>query len=84
MFMHCSYTVHALFIGLTTTLLRKNILKMGPMALFTHLKVILLQCFQFLVFNKISCIQMNPYPFLNHQVKFSLSDIKDSSNSNLF
>ena len=25
--------------------------------LFTHLKIILLQCFQFSVFNKISCIQ---------------------------
>ena len=36
-------------------------LKMGPTALFTHLKIILLQCFQFLVFNfsKISSIQMD-------------------------
>ena len=34
-------------------------LKMGPTALFTHLKIILLQCFQFSVFNfnKISSIQ---------------------------
>ena len=30
------------------------------MALFTHLKIILLQCFQFLVFSKISGIQMDP------------------------
>ena len=29
------------------------------MVLFTHLKIILSQCFQFLVFNKISCIQWN-------------------------
>ena len=27
------------------------------MALFTHLKIILLQCFQFSIFNKISGIQ---------------------------
>ena len=27
--------------------------------LFTHLKIILLQCFQFLIFNKINCIQMD-------------------------
>ena len=34
---------------------------MGPTALFTHLKIILLQCFQFSVFsfNKISSIQTN-------------------------
>ena len=34
-------------------------LKMGPTSLFTHLKIILLQCFQFSVFsfNKISSIQ---------------------------
>ena len=38
-------------------------LKMGPTALFTHLKIILLQCFQFSVFNfsKISSIQTDPY-----------------------
>ena len=36
---HC-----ALFTGLTLTLFRK-ILKMGPMVLFTHLKIILLQYF---------------------------------------
>ena len=33
---------------------------MGPMALFTHLKIILLQCFQFLVLAKISYIQTDP------------------------
>ena len=32
-------------------------LKINPMILFTYLKFILLQCFQFLIFNKISCIQ---------------------------
>ena len=42
---HSSYIVHALFIGLTTTLFRKKILKMSLTILFTHLKFILLQCF---------------------------------------
>ena len=37
LFTHYSCTVHALFIG--------------PMTLFTHLKIILLQCFQFSVFS---------------------------------
>ena len=37
-------------------------LKMSPTALFTHLKIILLQCFQFSVFSfsKISSIQTDP------------------------
>ena len=48
LFTHCNNTIHTLFMGPTTTLLRKKILKMGPMILFTHLKIILLQCFQFL------------------------------------
>ena len=42
LFIPCSSTVHALFMGPTTTLFRKKILKMGPTALFTHLKIILL------------------------------------------
>ena len=41
--MYCLRTIHALFTS--------------PMTLFTHLKMILLQCLQFSVFNKISCIQ---------------------------
>ena len=36
-------------------------LKLGSMALFTHLKIILLQCFQFSV---ISDIQTDPYYLL--------------------
>ena len=38
------------------------LLKMGPTVLFTHLKIILLQCFQFSVFSfsKISSIQTDP------------------------
>ena len=41
---HCSRTVTALFMYL-------KILKMDPTILFTHLKIILLQYFQFSVFN---------------------------------
>ena len=44
---NCSCIVHSLFTGPTTTLFRKKILKMGPMALFTYLKIILLEYFQF-------------------------------------
>ena len=40
-----------------TFFLTKILLKMSHMTLFTHLKIILLQCFQFLVFSKISGIQ---------------------------
>ena len=45
----------ALFTGPTNTLFRKN----GLTVLFTHLKIILLQYFQFLIFNKINSIQMD-------------------------
>ena len=34
----------------------KKILKMGPTILFTHLKIILLQCFQFSVFSNNGCV----------------------------
>ena len=57
---HCFRRHRALFTRPTTTLFRKKILKMSPIALFTHLIIILLQYFQFLVFSKISCIQMDP------------------------
>ena len=57
---HYSHTVAALFMYL-------KILKMGLTALFTHLKIILLQCFQFLVSTKISSIQTDPKrTFGNH------------------
>ena len=42
--MYCSYIIHVLFMRLTTTLFRKKILKMKLTILFTHLKIILLQC----------------------------------------
>ena len=50
----------ALFTGPTTTLFRKKILKTRTTALSTHLKIISLQCFQFSVFSKISCIRTDP------------------------
>ena len=42
-------------------------LKMGSTALFTHLKIILLQCFQFSIFSfsKISSIQTDPKVLAN-------------------
>ena len=40
-------TVH----GTHNHFIQKNILKMGPMVLFTYLKIILLQYFQFSIFN---------------------------------
>ena len=59
LFMHCSLIVHILFTGPTSLYLEK-ILKMSLTTLFTHLKIILLQCLQFSVFSKISCIQTDP------------------------
>ena len=41
----------ALFTGPTSTFLAKTTLKLGLMALFTHLKIILLQYFQFSIFS---------------------------------
>ena len=55
--------VHTLFMEPTTILFRKKILKMGHMALFTYLKIIFLQRFQFSVVNKINYIQTDPNVF---------------------
>ena len=55
---HCSFTIAALFKYCSSTVHALKILKIGPMILFTHLKIILLQCFQFSV--TISSIQMDP------------------------
>ena len=54
-FVHCLQTNKFHFLSIFS-------LKMGPTILFTHLKIILLQCFQFSVFNfnKISSIQTHP------------------------
>ena len=51
--MHCSQDSQLPY-------LEKKKFKIGPTALFTHLKMILLQCFQFLVFSKINYIQTGP------------------------
>ena len=55
-FMHCS-RIHKHHFSVTFSL------KMGFTVLFTHLKIILLQCFQFSIFNfnKINSIQTDPY-----------------------
>ena len=52
---HCSQTHKFHFLSIFS-------LKMGLTALFTHLKIILLQCFQFSIFSfsKISSIQTDP------------------------
>ena len=49
---------------------KKKILKMGPTALFTHSKIILLRFFQFSAFNKISCIRMDPTYFVNLTIDY--------------
>ena len=56
LFTHCSYTVH----GTHNHFIQEKILKMGPTLLFKHLKIILLQCFQFSVLSKINYIQTDP------------------------
>ena len=60
---HCSQDLQPLYS-------EKKILKMGPTALFTHLKIILLQCFQFSVFRKISYIRMGPTYFDNLTIDY--------------
>ena len=43
---------------------------MGPKGLFTHLKIILLQSFQFSVFSKISCIRTDHKIFENLTIDY--------------
>ena len=59
LFTQCSCTVYALFTG--------------PTILFTHLKIILLQCFQFSVSTKISSIQINPKRFFFFLLKLFIA-----------
>ena len=47
LFTHCNSTIYTLLMGFITTIFKKYILKMSPTVLFTHLKIILLQYFQF-------------------------------------
>ena len=51
----------------------KNILKMSRKALFTHLKIILLQYFPFSVFSKISCIWTDLAYFENLTIDYMFS-----------
>ena len=57
---YCSYTVSVLFTYCNSTVHALNILKMGLTVLFTPLKIILLQYFQFSVSATISSIQTVP------------------------
>ena len=56
LFMHCSRNPQLLYLKYIYI----YILKMDPSVLFIHLKIILLQYFQFSIFSKISGIQTNP------------------------
>ena len=56
---YCSCTVVVLFTYCSNTVHTLKILKMGPMVLFTHLKIILLQYFQFSIFS-FSNNKLNP------------------------
>ena len=66
-FVHCSRT-HKFHFSATFSL------KMGPTALFKHLKIILLQYFQFQfsVSAKISSIQTDPIIIFNHEALLSI------------
>ena len=57
LFIHYSSTVHEIH----NHFIQKKILKIGLTILFTHLKIILLQYFQFSVLVKINSIQRDPY-----------------------
>ena len=61
-FVNCEQCICVLFTVPQIIFLTNFLLKMGPTTLFTHLKIISLQCFQFqfLVSAKISSIQTHP------------------------
>ena len=50
--------------------IKKTILKMGPTALFTHLKIIFLEYFQLSFFNKLCCIQTDSTYFENLTIEY--------------
>ena len=56
--MHCSCTVHVLFTYVHARFTQLKILKMGLRLLFTYLKIILLQYFQFSISITISSIHV--------------------------
>ena len=61
-FVNCEQCICVLFMVPQITLFSNFLLKMGSTILFTHLKIILLQCFQFQfsISAKISSIQTHP------------------------
>ena len=73
---HCSRTHKFHFLSIFS-------LKMGPTVLFTHLKIFLLQCFQFSVFSfsKISSIQTHPQCLVASLRSFFPSCVRRSANS---
>ena len=70
-FVHCSWTHKLHFLAIFS-------LKMCPTVLFTHLKIILLQYFQFSIFSfsKISSIQTHPISF-NHNTRHQVENELD-------
>ena len=61
---------HALFTGPVSTKNIKIQLKLGPMTLFTHLKIISLQYFQFLVISDIQTYSQSSYSSYIEKTKF--------------
>ena len=67
-------TVHEIHKPLFST---KLSLKMSFMSLFIHLKIILLQCFQFSIFSKVSDIQTHPtcqFPKISYRYSQALKN----------
>ena len=67
-------TVHEIHKPLFST---KLSLKMSFMTLFIHLKIILLQCFQFSIFSKVSDIQTHPtcqFPKISYRYSQALKN----------
>ena len=74
-YMHCSRTHKFHFLSIFS-------LKMGTTSLFTYLKIILLQCFQFSVFNfsKINSIQTHLWEKTRKMHAFWIISIKKLTN----
>ena len=66
LFTHCSWDPQPLYLE------KKYILKMSLTILFTYLKFILLQCFQFSVFSKINSIQKDSVTLTLQNMNFMI------------
>ena len=75
-FMHCLQT-HKLYFLTTFSL------KIGPIVLFTYLKIILLQYFQFSISAKISSIQTDSLLLIVPIISSSIEKAMDKSNSKI-